>query len=272
MTNTCACGRPLHDAHLCTGCINQATDALRRVLDGLDADLTTTMAKQGTRPTSHSGGHGKASEAPMPLLWHASEARTDITTALREWVTDARTSASPIHSPTCKTCTHRRCQDIHRQTRPLETMGAMAHWLLPLVGWSARRPWGPERAYTLIAAVQKAVKAVDTPEERIGVGRCPRCDHPVYAPASRIIAYCKTEDCGGIVDVQQWQQSLQQLAWDHQAGATELASFATKHLGMSLKASTIRSWAHRGKLSPANPGEATPRYRFADVAALAGAA
>ena len=248
---TCACGRPSgDDAYVCTHCATTARTALRQIVDGLDADLTTTMAKQGSRPTSHSGGHGKKSEAPLPLDLRAAEARTILAGTLRAWVTRIR-------------------QDMPKATRPRDTMPAMAAWLLPLTGWLRHATYGPQALDELTAAVQQALRVVDTPEERVGVGRCPTCSSPVYAPASRLTAYCKTEDCEGTVDVQQWRQSLQTLAWSHEAGATEIAAFATKHLGMRLAPSTIRSWATRGRIRCTNPAEPTPRYRFADVVTLA---
>lgn len=252
MTSTCECGRPTGDnAYVCTGCADHARAALRTIVEGLDADLTVTLAKQGSRPTSHGGGHGKKSEAPLPLDLRAAEARTVLTGTLRAWVQRTHT-------------------DMPRATKPRDTMPAMANWLLPLTGWLRHAPYGAQALDEITSAVQQALKVIDIQEERIGVGRCPDCSSPVYAPASRLVAYCKTEDCEGTVDIGLWQQSLQQLAWDHEAGATELASFATKHLGMNLKATTIRSWAHRGKISPTNPNDSTPRYRFADVATLAG--
>lgn len=251
---TCECGRPVNDGYVCTGCADTARDALHRVVEGLDVDLTVTLAKQGTRPTTHGGGRpGKKSEAPLPLDLRAAEARTVLTDTLRAWVVRIR-------------------EDMPKASPPRPTLPAMAKWLLPLTGWLRHATYGAQALDEITAAVTQAVRVVDVPEERVGVGRCPTCSSPVYAPASRLIAYCKTEDCDGVVDVQLWQQSLQQLAWNHQAGATELAAFATKHLGMTLKASTIRSWAHRGKLTAANPGEPVPRYRFADVATLAGKA
>lgn len=248
---TCACGRPSgDDAYVCTHCADQTRIALRQIIDGLDADLTTTLAKQGSRPTSHGGGHGKKSEAPLPLDLRAAEARTVLTGTLRVWVQRA-------HS------------DMPRATPPRDTMPAMAAWLLPLTGWLRHAPYGAQALDEITAAVAQALRVVDIQEERVGVGRCPTCSHPVYAPASRLVAYCRTEDCDGTVDVQQWQHSLQDLAWSHEAGATEIAAFATKYLGMKLAPGTIRKWASRGHLHPTNPGEDTPRYRFADVADLA---
>lgn len=250
-TQNCACGRPSgDDAYVCTGCADHTRAALRRVLDGLDADLTVTLAKQGSRPTSHGGTHGKKSEAPLPLDLRAAEARSVLTGTLRTWV--LRTHA-----------------DMPRATRPRDTLPAMAAWLLPLTGWLRHAPYGEQALDEISAAVAQALHVIDTREERVGVGRCPECSSPVYAPASRLVAYCHTDDCPGTVNVQQWQQSLQQLAWDHQAGATEIAAFASKHLGMKLAASTVRSWAHRGHITPTNPGEGTPLYRFADVIARA---
>ena len=246
------CARPSgDDAYACTGCAEHTRTALRHVIDGLDIDLTVTLAKQGTRPSVRGGRTGKASEAPLPLDLRAAEARTILTGTLRVWVARIR-------------------QDMPNATPPRDTMPAMANWLLPLTGWLRHATYGPQALDELAAAVDQALKAVDVPEERVGVGRCPQCSSPIYAPASRLVAYCTTEDCDGTVDVQQWQQSLQELAWSHEAGATEIAAFATKHLGMRLAASTIRSWATRGRITPTNPGERVPRYRFEDVAKLAG--
>ena len=44
---TCECGRPVNDGYVCTGCADTARDALHRVVEGLDVDLTVTLAKQG---------------------------------------------------------------------------------------------------------------------------------------------------------------------------------------------------------------------------------
>lgn len=247
------CARPSgDDGNACTACAENTRTALHRVVDGLDADLTTTLAKQGTKPTSHGGRRpGKASEAPLPIDLHASEARTVLTTTLTAWVTTIRA-------------------DMPRAAPPRPTLPALARWLLPLTGWLRHATYGPQALDEIAAAVAQAVRAVDTPADRVGVGRCPVCSSPVYAPSSRLVAYCRTPDCQGTVNVQEWQQSLQTLAWSHEAGATEIAAFATRHLGMTLAASTIRSWATRGRITPTNPGEPVPRYRFEDVANLAG--
>lgn len=249
---TCECGRPTgDDAYACTSCADTTRAALKQVRDGLDTDLTITLAKQGTRPAGPQGSRGKASEAALPLNLAAVEARDILRTTLRAWV-------RAVHA------------DVPTATPPRDTLAAMAVWLLPMVRWVRHRTYGPQALDELAAAVDQARRVVDVPEERVGVGRCPQCSSPVYAPASRLVAYCRTEDCDGTVDVQQWQQSLQDLAWSHEAGATEIAAFATKHLGMRLAASTIRSWATRGRITPTNPGERVPRYRFEDVAKLAG--
>ncbi|HLU76130.1 MAG TPA: hypothetical protein VKZ82_28390 [Nonomuraea sp.] len=247
------CGRPSgDDAYVCTGCAGAAADALRQVAGerGLAYDLDIAIARLGTRPTTHGGGRTKASEAPMPIDVRASDAREHLKGVLVGWVRVA-------------------AEDGVRAALPADDLAAIAAWLVPLCGWARHAPYGAELVDEVLDAVADARRAVDTPPDRIGVGRCPNCHAPVYAPAGAAWGWCRTDDCDGAVSVEAWQGYLRDLAWGHEAGASELAAFCRTHLGVKITPGTIRSWASRGHLHRTNPGDGVPRYRFADVARLA---
>ena len=157
---TCACGRPSgDDAYTCTHCANTARTALRTIVDGLDADLTVTLAKQDQMVDPHAGHETKptkASEAPLPLNMRAVEARSVLRNTLSTWV-------RLIHE-----------DGPESASLPADTVEAMAKWLLPTVGWIRHRDYGPEFVDEITAAVGQATKAIDLAVRRVPIpAACP---------------------------------------------------------------------------------------------------
>ena len=152
-TQNCACGRPSgDDAYVCTGCADHARGALRHIVDGLDVDLTVTLAKQdqiGDPNAGHETKPTKASEAPLPLNLRAVEARSILRNTLVTWVRIVHSDGSSATS------------------LPGDTIDAMARWLLPTVGWIRHRGYGPEFVDEIGAAVAQALRAVDLAVRRV---------------------------------------------------------------------------------------------------------
>ncbi|MFE1170438.1 hypothetical protein [Nocardiopsis sp. NPDC058789] len=258
MTSTCHCGRPTgDDAYVCTGCADQARTALRTIMDGLDADLTVTLAKQGSKPESAGGGHGKKSEAPLPLDLRAVEARSVLRNTLVTWVRlihDDGRSASAL---------------------PADTLPSMASWLFPAVGWLRGRDYGSEFVDEITAAVAQALRVVDSPQRTVFVCRC-TCGEHVYARENAPAATCPGSECGTVWGVTEQRAWMLQNADGQLLGASDMAR-AVSRPNDPVSASTIRSWARRNKLTKYNPdggplrhGEMTkvPLYKVSEVLAL----
>lgn len=152
---TCACGRPSgDDAYVCTHCANQTRAALRQIVDGLDADLTVTMAKQDQMVDPNAGSETKptkASEAPLPLNMRAVEARSILRNTLSTWVRLIHEDGPQLAS------------------LPSDTVEAMAKWLLPIVGWTRHRDYGTEFVDEITAAVGQATRAIDLAVRRVPI-------------------------------------------------------------------------------------------------------
>lgn len=244
---TCACGRPTgDDTYMCTGCAGQARTALQQIIDGLDTDLTITLAKQGSRPESTGGGHGKKSEAPLPLDLRAVEARSVLRNTLTTWVRlihdDGRSAAA----------------------LPADTLPAMAAWLLPAVGWLRGRDYGSEFVDEITAAVAQALRVVDTPQRTVFVCRC-TCGEHVYAREDAPAATCPDPECWTVWGVTEQRAWMREHVEDRTLTATDMAR-AVSRPGDPVLASTIRTWATRGKLAAqGSDGRGRPLYLVSAV-------
>lgn len=248
------CARPSgDDAYACTACAETTRAALHRITDGLDEDLTITLAKQGTKPENTGGGRTKASEAPLPLDLRAAEARSILRSTLVTWV-------RLIHDET------------GRGSLPADTLPAMAAWLEPLTGWLRHRDYGPEALDELTTAVAQALRAIDTPQRRVFVCQC-RCGEYVYAREDAPAATCPETECGTVWGVREQREWMGEYVEGHLLGAADMAR-AVSRPGDPVSASTIRSWARRRKITPHGPdgqpleeGETarSPRYLVSEV-------
>lgn len=188
------CTRPSgDDAYACTGCAEHARTALSQIVDGLDADLTTTMAKQDQMVDPHAGHETKptkASEAPLPLNIRAVEARSILRNTLSTWV-------RLIHDDGPKST-----------SLPTETVEAMAKWLIPTVGWLRHREYGAEFIDEITAAVRQATRTIDIAVRRVPIPEkctelwlegltpvsCGGALHAVFAPGLPIDGQIRCEN------------------------------------------------------------------------------
>ncbi|MBV2364278.1 hypothetical protein [Streptomonospora nanhaiensis] len=242
------CGRPSgDDAYTCTTCADTLRAALREITGhglphGLDTDLDIALAKQGTRPPD-GGRPNRACETPIPIDLRASEAAHILRNTLSTWVRliHADGSARPL---------------------PDDTLPAMAAWLLPLCGWLRHTHYGPEAIDEITTAVAQARRAVDTPPSLTYVGPC-QCGHPVYARPGAPVATCR--ECGtswGVAEQRQW---LRDAAEGMLMTAAQIAR-ATSRESARVTASTVRSWASRGRLvAHGHDRDGRPLYRLGDA-------
>lgn len=243
------CARPSgDDAYICTTDAHRFADALHEItgdhrVHGLAADLDITLARQTATGTRSGHKPTRGSEAPLPIDLRASDAAHALHTTLATWV-------RAVHA------------DLGSGALPADTLTDMAAWLLPLSGWLRHTPYAAEAAADIIDAVARARRAVDRPAERTYVGPC-ECGADVYARPGTPIATCR--DCGtewGVAEQHEW---LRAAAEDQLMTAAEIAR-ATSRPSALVSASTIRSWAARGRITAHGSDlHGRPTYRLGDA-------
>ena len=102
------------------------------------------------------------------------------------------------------------------------------------------------------------------PEERIAYGSCPICENTVYGPAGGEIGVCT--HCRASVPRSLIRTGvIDRIKASNVTGTARELSDLLKEIGYRVPAATIRTWAHRGRLSPNDGG----LYSLADVMELA---
>ena len=188
----------------------------------------------------------------LPYGYRASEARTDLLTTLRATVADIA---------------HRR-----GLYRPRGDLVSLAAWSTRHVQWLRQQPDGGDIIGDLVAALTRALRAVDRPADRRYAGPCTAtttdadglaidCPGELYARHGAPDIECP--DCGAVYDVESRRAWLLDQANDRLLPATELAR-AVDGLGVPVTPSMIRNWRARGRIL--NRGTDTaPLYRVGDV-------
>lgn len=262
------CGRPAHDA-LCAACTADLLEALRSVADGptdaqgrrqpgLWGDLLAVYARQ--RRLGHPTGV-IARPAGRPLPW--DDAASDLIALL----------AGTLHHWACTLV------ELHPHLsldRVGSTPGAAA-WLARYPSFLAGHPAAADLYASLMSCVDRVRRRVDRPPARCYAGPCRAitpagpCPEHLYAWPDRTMVRCPR--CRTDHDVAQRRDWLLSEVEDCLATAAEISQAIPNLLGRPIKVSTIRNWAHTGRLAPRPPHPADPhgyaRYRIGDVVALA---
>lgn len=194
MTNTCGCGRPAHDAHLCHRCTTSLERQLRDVAgithpDGRPSlDLARQLAVAIARQTAYGERtRARSAETSLPFDPHASEAAWVLRSTLlgaaasiaHELRPGWRNPPANLSGPTPE----------GDALKGAESTALIARWLLEHVADIRRRSDAHGLAEEVAFAVKLATKAVDAPANRtvVTVGRCPEegCGGEVraYIPA-----------------------------------------------------------------------------------------
>jgi hypothetical protein len=248
----CACGQPTPDAYLCTDC----TKVLRDDLDAIPAlreQLDLTLSRQ-TASGRQDGG--RSAERPMPYHLGASDALEVLGAALR----DASRSASCFLSPTAG-------------GRIDVLAGLVADHLDEL----RQQPDAGQVARRIGDAVAKGRRSIDRQADRVFAGPCDGngytsrpveasdlgCGDWLYARLGASDTKCPT--CATSYDVGVRRAWMLEAAEDYLCHASLIAAAVTR-LGESVKAGTIRQWAHRGRLEQRGVDDRKrPLYRVGDV-------
>lgn len=247
MTVTCElCGSEVGDlANVCTHCAR----GLRIDLDdipSLDTELEIAVAKL----TRIGSGGGRASEPRLPVNLDADTVGRQLKAVLTSWaglVADERGIAPPIDGIT-----------------PTST------WLLRHVEWLRHHPAGADAVVEIRDAVRDTRRIIDRPAPRTFAGYCD-CGTPLYARQDATFAACPTcvvADERRVYDVHRTRDAMLTSMAD-MVMPPVAAAYALSTLVRPIPANTIRVWARRGKLLPADVDDrGHALYRLSDVAKL----
>lgn len=278
------CGKPIHDmGYVCRSCATKATDALT-VVATLAGEETTTIARLDQ--VNRTGGlleplepWPKADSAlyptALPVNLDAAQrfheaAGTLGGLAARIAAERGQTVAisGPCHHDTCRRITDRHGPLIAGPVCPdhgKHELAYVAGFLAEQVDWIRHRPDADRLLRSIVDNCAQLVAVVDRPADRWYAGTCDECGEALWPAAGVSTIRC---DCGAEYDADERRTTMvEQLeeVWlgpDHCAHALSMLSIPTN-------ASTIRTWAERGRLAPhpdSLPGR--PRYRVGSVREL----
>ncbi len=265
------CDRPSPDgAPACSTCALTLYEHLVLVNGDLAEDLELALARQ----VRFGAGGRRGGETPLPFGEEASEAIWVLRSAMVGWIRVLEETTPPRPAgPVCVTCKHGSCQLSRHRKPPPDTLAGMASWLTWRVEMLRHHEAGAEAVDELLEAVRQAQRTVDRPADRIYVGPCDECGQSVYARPGRQTGRCR--DCEleyGVDEQREWMRAQT----EDMVGSAAWVANVARGLGVTVSASTVRSWAKRGKLTPAayaeplKPGgEPRPLYRVGDVVTLA---
>lgn len=184
MPTTCAitnCGRPVADAHVCTGCANRTAARLRDAAD-LWPELVVTIARLDRMgaPTPRAGRPAPASPirpdgdpatdqvtgwpSGLPVNLFASEVGDAVRSTVSTW---AKVIADEVGA------------DLPND------MPELMRWLAGRMEWARHQQWAPEAIDELGEVPRLLAKAVDRPatRARFPVGPCPeQVDNGQWCP------------------------------------------------------------------------------------------
>lgn len=246
----CRCGKPTRNsATMCDTC----TDLLGRALGDvpfLDEQLHISITRQKGATYDGSPSHG--AEAPTPVNWAASDARTQLHVLLVAWV---------------RTCSKDKVRSTdHRPGLPENTLTAMSRWLLWRTDGLALHADGYTAMAEITAAVEHAANIVDRAPERRFLGPC-QCGRDLYAAVTTKEVTC--DYCGWVFNTAElwdWMSSnVQGRLVSAREGATLLSRFEYE-----TKQGTIDKWRERGRLTERGHNPAGHRlYLFDELLVLA---
>ncbi|MBO3751555.1 hypothetical protein J5X84_36245 [Streptosporangiaceae bacterium NEAU-GS5] len=251
------CGRTMATGRsTCHACERQLTQDLEAIPDlAHQLDLTETrQTRIGER------GTGKPAETGLSWDERARTAHDHLDQVLSGWVTELQRDPALADGPREETASYARWLNHHRAV------------LL-------RHPAMDEALGQIRTAVKQAMWAIDLPAETWFAGPCNTplrgedgeetkeiCQADLYARHGAKQLVCRA--CGSPHEIEYRYGWVMDQARDRLGTATEIAR-ALSGFGENISASTIRWWAHDGRLGAKGADRlGKPRYRIGDVMKL----
>lgn len=252
MSNECRCGRPTRDAaYFCDDCGDLLARALGEV-PWLDEQLEVTVTRSSGIDYRTLGG-AKATEAPSPVHWAASEARGHLKALLVSWVLFCSEESVRSSDPA--------------DGLPADNLPALSRWMLWRVDGLALHDIGIEAVGEISEAIQTCHRLIDRHPERQYLGSCDVCNSGrIYARPGSNSAKC--DACDSSVDAGERRANLLKQLDDRLCTAAEIARLST-YLGLKADREQVRkrinTWHKREKIESHAAFSDEPAFRFGEV-------
>lgn len=275
----CACGHPT-DVVACRRCADRLAELLGDV-PALVVELNTTIARLGRSGPSER----RSAETPLPYHTAASDALTHLSSVLAGYAAvTAKERSLPLDLEPVKTAQRWAGRAVTPTPPATDCATLAARWLLRHGKHLAKMDAFPIILDAVFVAHRDAWRACDRPRDRAFAGPCDGtgsinvqpdiepCGFDLLADPEHVTVMCRT--CGYEYDIglrRQWMLDDLRV----QLGSSRWVSRVVTALGVKVSDSTIRSWAHRGKLQPREwaadqlTSQVRPQYLVADILALA---
>lgn len=223
---------------LCWTCTKNLRKLLTEVADDLIPELGVQISRQSVGEKSPGGG---GDEAPILFDARASEVLDLVLETAASWVPE---NAPGIGSLSVS---------LSRLSKARLLVGWLAHHVVLVA-----RSEGAEKAFSEWGHVRAQIRwVIDRKPARTVLGTC-SCGRPIVADARAVTRRCA---CGLIYDVQANRADLIHLGRKQPVTPRQAEELGEIAPGVMLKASTIRTWAHRKRITPDDQG----RYLLGDL-------
>ena len=248
---TCRCGQPTRDAaYTCDTCSQQLAIALGDI-PWLTEELDTTITRQ--KGATYNGSTSRGAEAPSPVHWGASEARSHLKALLVSWVLFSHETGVRNASP--------------HIGLPDDDLVSLSRWLLWRVDGFALLDIGPEVVDEITEAVATCRRVIDRPADRQYLGACDMC------PTGRLYArpggtWARCDGCDQATEADKIRERMLRELDDRLCTAAEIAQLST-YLGLRADRETVRKrinqWHKRGRIAREHAFSEEPAFRFGIV-------
>jgi hypothetical protein len=260
LSDCTVCTRPVSDAQLCRGCIDQLVAELRQV-PWLAEQLEITLTRQAR--VGHRNGP-RSAERPLVFHWGASVDLDTMRTTLAVWA---------------HTVAEARGIQVDAATKP----APLALWITRWVGEAAQHPDAAELHGDILSITRAARRTIDLAPELRYVGPCDGhqalqpetvgCGEDLYVGMHAFTARCNTEGCDAEYNIETRRAWLLEQAVDQLRTARQLAYELPWIAGITITTKVIGMWSARDKLTkylphPKDERKAT-RFRVGEVIELA---
>lgn len=255
MQNECRCGRPTRDTlTVCDNCGDELARSLGDV-SWLDEQMDITMTRASGIDYRTLGG-AASSETPSPLNWTAADARAHLRGLLVSWVKFCSEEGVRSSDP--------------RDGLPVDTLPAMAGWMLWRVDGLMLHDIGPDAVEEFSSAVAHCRRLIDRPAERQYLGSCTACDTGrLYSRPGSGWATC--HECDASLDADAVRRRLLAELEDRLCTAAEIARLST-YLGLRAGREQVRNrinqWHKRERIEAHPSFSNGVTFRFGTVYAL----
>ncbi|ROO51448.1 hypothetical protein EDC02_6326 [Micromonospora sp. Llam0] len=261
------CARPTADTgYACHGCGRAAATAVAEIVDAAAAARAAAAALARRGPATAGG----AAAGRLPLDLAATSRLAEAGRVVGRWVAAVRAAGRPLGVPgrlvgaACArlACRHGSCVEL--RAPDADPLAVLAAALAGHTGWMRRQPWARDAFRDLAGVARLLQRIADGPPGRRWLGQCGGrrpdgtvCRVDLRAGPSAGVVRCRA--CGALVDVDERRGQLAELTRQYAYTPREIED------AYGIPASSIRVWAHRGRIAWVGEVDGRPVYRLGMV-------